>query len=99
MSDNNIPLPEGVATFTLDGEYPHTTYRLGDTVIASAQPSIANRADFRQRHVVTVVHDSDGLDGRHAVVRVSPEQLPSLLAVLTDLHRSASRAHLQVVPE
>lgn len=94
MSDNNIPLPEGVATSTLDGEYPHTTYRLGDTVIASAQPSIANPSQF-----VTVVHDSDGLDGRHAVVRVSPEQLPSLLAVLTDLHRSASRAHLQVVPE
>ena len=75
MSDNQ--LPEGVTTSTLDGEYPHTTYRLGDTVM----------------------HDSDGLEGRHAVVRVSPEQLPHLLAVLTDLHRPASRAHLQVVPE
>lgn len=86
--------PEGVTTSTLDGEYPHTTYRLGDTVIASAQPSIAHPSQF-----VTVVHDADGLDGRHAVVRVSPEQLPYLLAVLADLHRPASRAHLQVVPE
>lgn len=94
MSQPTLLLPEGVTTSTLDGEYPHTTYRLGDTVIASAQPSIANPSQF-----VTVVHDSDGLEGRHAVVRVSPEQLPHLLAVLTDLHRPASRAHLQVVPE
>ena len=93
MSDQ-IVLPEDVTTSTLDGKYPHTTYRLGDTVIASAQPSIAHPSQF-----VTVVHDSDGLDGRPAVVRVSREQLPSLLAVLTDLHRPASRAHLQVVTE
>ena len=65
---------------------------------AFAQVDVFSRTPYLG-NPVAVVHDADGLDGRHAVVRVSPEQLPYLLAVLTDLHRSASRAHLQVVPE
>lgn len=90
-----IVLPEGVTTSTLDGEYPHTTYRLGDTVILAAQPSVAHPG-----LITAVVYSTQGIynpDG-YAVVRVTEAQLPKLLAVLTDLHR-AGKPRLQLVTE
>lgn len=38
MPDTTL-LPEGVTTYTLDGERPHTTYRLSDddTIILATQ--------------------------------------------------------------
>ena len=94
MSDK-IVLPEGVTPYTLDGERPHTTYRLDDdTIILATQDSVAHPG-----LITAVVYGTKGIFEGYCVVRVTPTQLPSLLAVLTDLHRSASRAHLQVVPE
>lgn len=86
--------PEGVTTSTLDGDRPHTTYRLGDTVILATQDSVAHPG-----LITAVVYGTKGIFEGYCVVRVTPTQLPNLLAVLADLHRSASRAHLQVVPE
>lgn len=93
MSDQ-IVLPEGVTPYTLDGERPHTTYRIGDTIILAAQGSVAHPG-----LITAVVYGTKGIFEGYCVVRVTPTQLPNLLAVLVDLHRSASRAHLQVVPE
>jgi hypothetical protein len=88
--------PEGVTTYTLDGERPHTTYRLSDddTIILATQDSVAHPG-----LITAVVYGTKGIFDGYCVVRVTPTQLPNLLAVLTDLHRTASRAHLQVVPE
>lgn len=74
-----IVLPEGVTTYTIDGERPHTTYKLGDEVLLGAQDCLS-----RPGLILAAIH---GRDDKWAVVRVSPEQLPNLVAVLADLHR------------
>lgn len=86
MPDTTL-LPEGVTMTTLDGDRPITTYRLGDTVLAGVQDSLA-----RPGLLMAVIYGADGMAGRHAVVRVTPDQLPNLLAVLADLHRTAVTA-------
>lgn len=85
MSD--IELPEGVIPYTLDGERPHTTYRLGDTVILAAQDSVAHPG-----MITAVVYGAKGIFEGYCIVRVTPTQLPNLLAVLADLHRTAVTA-------
>ena len=86
MPDTTL-LPEGVTTYTLDGERPHTTYRLGDTVILAAQDSVA-----RPGLITAVMYGTKGIFEGYCVVRVTPTQLPNLLAVLADLHRTAVTA-------
>lgn len=86
MSD--IELPEGVTPYTLDGERPHTTYRLSDdTIILAAQDSVA-----RPGLITAVMYGTKGIFEGYCIVRVTPTQLPNLLAVLADLHRTAVTA-------
>ena len=87
MSQPTILLPEGVTASTLNGDRPLTTYRIGDTVILSTQDSIA-----RPGLITAVMLGKQGFEGHHAVVRVRPDELPNLLAVLADLHRTAVTA-------
>lgn len=86
MPDTTL-LPEGVTTYTLDGDNPHTTYKLGDTVLLGAQNSVS-----RPGLIVAAIPGSSGLAGCCAVVRVTLNELPNLLAVLADLHRTAVTA-------
>ena len=77
---DQIVLPEGVTTYTLDGERPHTTYKLGDQLLLGAQDCLS-----RPGLILAAIPGVN--DKPYAVVRVTAEQLPNLLAVLADLRR------------